>query len=203
MNTDRTKAARTRSARAAAEPTGDAVGVGVTLGLFAAWAVHDAEEVAMVPRWTRTRIPEMRERMPDVPEAVWERLESLDGRHFATAVGMMAAIVGAAAVDGYRTGGRSAFYQHALTGFGLHGFIHLAQAAVTRGYTPGSATSPLLVIPFTAWARRRLRAAGLLHPTRPRDLALGLGAAAAATAASHFVAGRLLRAKGGRKPQRT
>ncbi|MGP3989036.1 HXXEE domain-containing protein [Streptomyces sp. 3N207] len=193
-NAARTRAARTRAARTATEPA-EAIGVGVTLGLFAAWALHDAEEVAMVPRWSRTRVPELRERIPGVPEAVWERLESLDGRRFATAVGVMALIVGAAAADGYRTGGRSAFYQQALTGFGLHGFMHLAQAAAIRGYTPGSVTSPLLVIPFTAWARKRLREAGLLHPTRPRDLALGLGAAAAATAVSHAVADRLLRAR--------
>ncbi|MFI8850445.1 HXXEE domain-containing protein [Streptomyces sp. NPDC053499] len=181
----------------------EAVRAGATLGLFAAWALHDLEEVAMMPRWTRTRLPELRERIPGVPEAVWARLESLDGRRFAAAVGVMALVVGAAAADGYRTGGRSAFYQQALTGFGLHGFVHLAQAAATRGYTPGSVTSPLLVIPFTAWARRRLRAAGVLRPTTARDLALGLGTAAAATAASHTVADRLLRALDGRKPQRT
>ncbi|MGI5349872.1 HXXEE domain-containing protein [Streptomyces sp. CA-250714] len=187
MNTERTKAAGNNQ-----EP-GDAIGVGVTLGLFAAWALHDAEEVAMVPRWTRTRVPELRERIPGVPEAVWTRLESMDARRFTTAVGVMAAVVGAAAADGYRTGGRSAFYQQALTGFGLHGFMHLAQAAAIRGYTPGSVTSPLLVIPFTAWARKRLRAAGVLRPVTARDVALGVGAAAAATALSHVVAGRLLR----------
>ncbi|MFE0761376.1 HXXEE domain-containing protein [Streptomyces smyrnaeus] len=187
MNTDRT----------------EAVEVGVTLGLFAAWALHDAEEVAMMPHWTRTRLPELRERIPGVPEALWTRLESMDGRRFATAVGVMAVIVAAAAADGYRTGGRGGFYQGALTGFGLHGFLHLAQAAATRGYTPGSVTSPLLVIPFTAWARKRLRAAGVLRPTTAREVVLGIGAAAAATAVSHGVTDLLLRALEGRGPQRT
>lgn len=67
MNTDRT----------------EAVEVGVTLGLFAACSLHDAEEVAMMPRWTRIRLPELRERIPGVPEALWTRLESMDGRRFA------------------------------------------------------------------------------------------------------------------------
>ncbi len=45
----------------------------------------------------------------------------------------------------------------------------LAQAAAVRGYTPGPATTPLVVLPFTLWARAgRLRRAGLLRPTPPR-----------------------------------
>ncbi|MEV6393575.1 HXXEE domain-containing protein [Streptomyces sp. NPDC051907] len=169
------------------------VGVGVTFGLLAAWAVHDAEEVVTVPRWTRTRVGELRERFPQAPEAIWRRLESIDGREFSTAVAAMAVIVAAAAADGHRTGGRSSFYQGALNGFGLHGLVHLAQAAAVRGYTPGSATSPLVVVPFTLWARGRLRRAGVLRPARPRDIAQGLGLAAAATVGSHMVARRLLR----------
>ncbi|MFE9338563.1 HXXEE domain-containing protein [Streptomyces sp. NPDC007063] len=201
VDTERTNVARAAAAARDADPAG-AVGVGVTLGLFAAWALHDAEEVAMVPRWTRIRVPELRERIPGVPEAVWERMESLDGRRFATAVGVMGVIVAAAAADGHRTGGRSGFYQGALTGFGLHGFVHLTQAAAVRGYTPGSVTSPLLVIPFTAWARGRLRDAGVLRPAAPRDLAVGLATAAAATALSHGAADRLLRLRRGRRGQR-
>ncbi|MFD7560575.1 HXXEE domain-containing protein, partial [Streptomyces sp. NPDC059835] len=124
-----------------------------TLGLFAAWAVHDLEEVATVARWSRNRVPVLRERHPRVPERIWRSLGGVDGREFATAVGAMAVVVAAAAADGHRTGGRSAFYQHSLNGFGLHGLVHLAQAAATRGYTPGVVTSPLLVVPFTLWAR--------------------------------------------------
>ncbi|MCF2435573.1 HXXEE domain-containing protein [Streptomyces thinghirensis] len=47
---------------------------------------------------------------------------------------------------GRLTGGRSAAYQTALNAFGLHGLVHLAQAALVRGYTPGAATSPLVVV---------------------------------------------------------
>ncbi len=45
-----------------------------------------------------------------------------------------------------------------------------------RGDPPGAATSPLVVVPFTLWARGRLRRAGVLRATRPRDPAVGLGA---------------------------
>ncbi|MGX1540922.1 HXXEE domain-containing protein [Streptomyces adustus] len=177
------------------------VGAGVTFGLLAAWAAHDAEEVVLVPRWARSQVPELRGRFPRVPDRIWRHLESIDEREFATAVAGMAVVVAAAAADGYRTGGRSAFYQGALNGFGLHGLVHLAQAAVVRGYTPGSATSPVVVIPFTLWARGRLRRAGVLRPARPRDVVHGLALAAAATVATQVMAGRTVGRN--RRPPRT
>ncbi|TDT30181.1 uncharacterized protein with HXXEE motif [Streptomyces sp. BK208] len=163
----------------------------VTLGLLAAWALHDLEELATVPGWWRRHLPALRERYPAVPEAVWRRAGSVDGREFAMAVGAMAAVVAAASAAGRLTGGRSAAYQTALNAFGLHGLVHLAQAGLVRGYTPGSVTSPLVVVPFTLWARRRLRRAGVLRATRPRDLAVALGFAGAATFVAHGAARRL------------
>ncbi|MGW8794466.1 HXXEE domain-containing protein [Streptomyces althioticus] len=173
--------------------THERVGGAVTWGLLGAWAVHDLEELATVPWWLRRQVPELRERFPQVPEGVWRRAETMGAAEFATAVGVMGAVVGTAAAAGRLTGGRSGFYQSALTGFGLHGVMHMAQAAAVRGYTPGSVTSPLVVLPFTLWARGRLRKAGVLRPARPRDAVAGLAAAGAATVASHVVARRLLR----------
>lgn len=163
----------------------------VTWGLLAAWAVHDTEEVVTVPGWVRTHVPQLRKRFPEVPERVWRRLESVDRREFGTAVAAMAVVVTAAAAEGWRTGGRSAVYQTALDGFGLHGLVHLAQAVAMRGYTPGSATTPLVVLPFTLWARGRLRRAGVLRPTRARDVAQGLAFAAAAAVGTHALAQRV------------
>lgn len=171
----------------------------VTLGLLAAWIVHDAEEVAAVPTWVRTRLPELRRRYPSVPDVVWRQLE-VDGREFALAVGVMGGFVAAVAVDGMRTGGRSAAFQAALTGFGLHGVVHLAQAALARGYTPGSVTSAAVVVPYTLWARAQLRRHGVLRPARASDAVVGLGLAAAATAGAHAVARALLRRR--RRPSR-
>ncbi|WP_369368232.1 HXXEE domain-containing protein [Streptomyces sp. CG4] len=171
----------------------NAAGAAVTWGLLAAWALHDTEEVVMVSRWVRTEVPELRKRFPRVPETVWRRLESVDAREFTTAVAAMAVVLAAACADGQRTGGRSAVYQTALNAFGLHGLVHLAQAAALRGYTPGSATTPVLVLPFTVWARGRLRRSGVLRPTRPREVAQGLAFAAAATVATHALAQGVLR----------
>ncbi|MEW1601552.1 HXXEE domain-containing protein [Streptomyces sp. DH-12] len=171
---------------------GEQVGGAVTWGLLGAWAVHDLEELATVPGWLRKNVPELRRRFPQVPEPVWRQAETMGAAEFTAAVGVMGAVVGAASAAGRLSGGRSGFYQAALTGFGLHGVMHMAQAAAVRGYTPGSVTSPLVVLPFTLWARGRLRRAGVLRPARPRDAVAGLAAAGAATVASHVVARRLL-----------
>ncbi|MGW7285164.1 HXXEE domain-containing protein [Streptomyces sp. NPDC054847] len=163
----------------------------VTYGLLAAWALHDLEELATGPQWIRENLPVLRKRFPQAPDRVWRAMEAVDEREFTAAVGVMAAIVGAAAVAGHRTGGRSAFYQGAVDGFGLHGLVHLAQAATFRGYTPGSVTSPLIVVPFALWARGRLRRAGVLRPARSRDVVAGLAMAAGATAVAHAVGRRI------------
>ncbi|NUK27237.1 HXXEE domain-containing protein [Streptomyces lunaelactis] len=163
----------------------------VSYGLLVAWLLHDAEELATGPRWTRENVPLLRKRFPGVPERVWREMEAVDEREFSVAVAVMGAIVASAAVVGRRSGGRSAFYQGALNGFGLHGLVHLAQSAAVRGYTPGAATSPLIVVPFTLWARGRLRRAGVLRPARARDAAAGLALAAGATIVSHMVARRV------------
>ncbi len=139
----------------------------------------------MVPRWVRAHLPELRKRFRPVPQGGVAGPESADAREFAPAVDAMAVVVAAAAADGHRTGGRCAVHQTALNAFGLHGLVHLAQAAAMRGCTPGSLTTPLVVLPFTVWARGRLRRSGVLRPTRPRDLAQGLAFAAAAAVATH------------------
>ncbi|MFJ6853188.1 HXXEE domain-containing protein [Streptomyces sp. NPDC091271] len=132
----------------------------VTWGLFAAWAVHDAEELATMARWAATARPRLQERFPRVPDAVWRRMD-LSQREVNTAIGLMAGVVAAASADGARTGGRSRFFGTVLFGFGLHGAVHLAQSAAYRGYTPGVVTAPLVVIPYSVWAVRRLAAAGV------------------------------------------
>uniref|UniRef100_A0AAU1LNX5 HXXEE domain-containing protein n=1 Tax=Streptomyces sp. NBC_00148 TaxID=2903626 RepID=A0AAU1LNX5_9ACTN len=139
---------------------GKVVSGAVTWGLFAAWAVHDAEELATMARWTATARPRLQERFPQVPDAVWRRMD-LSQREVNTAIGLMAGVVAAASAAGARTGGRSPFFGTVLFGFGLHGAVHLAQSAAYRGYTPGVVTAPLVVIPYSVWAVRRLAAAGI------------------------------------------
>ncbi|NUS08861.1 MAG: HXXEE domain-containing protein [Nonomuraea sp.] len=129
----------------------------MTWGLLAAWAVHDAEELATMAGWTRRARPELERRFPGVP---WERLEASQAQ-VNVAIGLMGGVIAGASALGARTGGRSPAFQAVLAGFGLHGVVHLAQAAAVRGYTPGAVTAPVVVLPFSVWAWRRLRREGV------------------------------------------
>ncbi|WP_187414641.1 HXXEE domain-containing protein [Nonomuraea sp. PA05] len=130
------------------------VPAGVAWGLLAAWVVHDAEELATMARWTKAARPRLEERLPGV------RLD-VSQAHVNVAIGLMGGVMAVASALGARTGGRSAVFQAALAGFGVHGVVHLAQAAIYRGYTPGVVTAPVVVIPYSVWAWRRLRRAGV------------------------------------------
>lgn len=130
----------------------------VSLGLLGTWAVHDVEELFTMPRYSRTVAARMPSWLP-VPEEV--RRDGLSGQALTTAVGLMAAFMTAATVDGVRSGGRGWFFQTVLAGYGLHGLGHLGASAALRSYTSGAATSPLVVVPYWLWARRRLRREGV------------------------------------------
>lgn len=117
----------------------------MTWGLLAAWVVHDIEELATMSSWTR--------RQPRVP--------TVTPAESAVAIGVVGAVMAAAAADGARTGGRSRFFQTALSGFGLHALTHLGASALVRGYTPGILTTPTVVVPYSLWAWRRLRREGV------------------------------------------
>lgn len=119
----------------------------------------------------------------------------LSQRDVNVAIGLMGGVMAAASADGARTGGRSPFFRTVLVGFGLHGVVHMAQALAYRGYTPGVATAPTVVVPYSLWAVRRLKAAGIESG--------GVGTAAAslaflpvAVAGVHGLARRLQSAAG-------
>jgi hypothetical protein len=122
-----------------------------TWGLFVAWLVHDVEELVTMPYWGRRNADRLRRRYPRVPERVWHLID-FSPAHVYLAIGMVGVVMLAAAWDGARTGGRSAVFQIALAGFGLHGLVHLGQSALARGYTPGVLTAPVVVLPFSLWA---------------------------------------------------
>jgi Protein of unknown function with HXXEE motif len=145
----------------------------VTYGLFAAWALHDLEEIAGTAYWSQRVVPKLRRRYPSVPDRAWSTI-SVDRVGMAKAVGLMAVAVAAATVEGERTGGRSRLFQAAVAGFGLHGLSHLAGSALARDYTPGVLTAPVLVIPYALCARRALGRAGAWRPMSPADTAVSL-----------------------------
>lgn len=53
-------------------------------------------------------------------------------------------------------------YATILGGYFLHGFVHLAQPFLLRGYVPGLVTAIVLVIPVSLYLYWRLLAADLI-----------------------------------------
>jgi hypothetical protein len=156
-----------------------------TTGLLAAWAAHDLEELATMSATSRilvTRLPGW------LPMPASAREQGLTSRYVACGIAAVGVVVAAAAGHGYRTQGRSAFYQNALLGFGLHGLGHLGMSLLTRSYASGAATSPTIVLPFWLWATRALNQAGV--PNR-RSVPTAIALAAGSIAAGHLVAALL------------
>jgi hypothetical protein len=170
-----------------------------TWGLLAAWAVHDLEELLTMPAASRRAAARIRARHPRVPDRILDGVE-ISPAHAATAIAMMGGVMAAASAAGARSGGRSAFYQAALTGFGWHTLTHLAQSAALRTYTPGVVTAPLVAAPFSLWAWRRLKTAGIdtraSVPSR-RTLWLFPATAAACHLTAHLLTRRLPRTEHG------
>jgi hypothetical protein len=162
----------------------------IAAGLFVAWAIHDLEEIVGTRYWRRRAIPRLRARYPIVPEAFWRTAE-VETVQMAIAVGLVGVPVVVASARGVGTGGRSPLFQAAVTAYGLHGVGHIAGSLLARDYTPGVLTSPLIVVPYALWARRRLQRIGVWQPMAGRDVALSLLAVAPLVAGAQALA-RLL-----------
>jgi hypothetical protein len=131
----------------------------ISLGLFAAWACHDLEELFTMRETSRA----VAARMPDwapIPDDV--RQDGLSQQHLNFAISLMGAYFAGVSAAGVRSQGRSPLFRGGLLAFGLHGFLHIGTTAALRQYTSGVATSPTIVIPYWLWARRALAREGLL-----------------------------------------
>jgi hypothetical protein len=153
-----------------------------TAGLFVAWMAHDLEELATMSDTSRTLVPRLPDWMP-LPASM--RQHGLTARYLTTAIPAVGLVVAAAAVRGYRTEGRSAFYQNTLLGFGLHGLGHIAMSLLARGYASGVATAPTVVVAFWLWATRALQQAGV--PNR-RSVPAAIALVAGSLAFGHLAA---------------
>jgi hypothetical protein len=152
-----------------------------TTGLFVAWMVHDLEELLTMSDTSRTLLLQLPDWTP-VPDSIQQ--QGLTTRYLATGIATIGLIIAAAAARGYRTQGRSAFYQNTMLAFGLHGLGHLALSLLTRGYTSGVATAPMVVV-FWLWATRALEEAGV---TNRRSLRAAIAVLVGSLAVGHLTA---------------
>lgn len=159
------------------------------LGLFVAWAVHDAEELLTMSRTSR----DVLSRVPDwAPIPAELRANGVSQAHANLGIAIMGGVMATAAAAGVRTGGRSAWFRGALLAFGAHGFTHLAASVAARGYTTGVVTAPTIVIPYWLWARRVLRQHDVPEHD-PKSTAIAIAAAPlmfAIHALTHVILGR-------------
>jgi Protein of unknown function with HXXEE motif len=152
-----------------------------TAGLLVAWIMHDLEELLTMSDTSRTLVQQLPDWMP-VPSSIRE--QGLTTRYLATGIATIGLVVATAAVRGYRTQGRSAFYQNTLLAFGLHGLGHIAASLLTWGYTSGVVTAPMVVV-FWLWATRALEQAGV---TNRRSLPAAIALLAGSLAVGHLTA---------------
>lgn len=141
-----------------------------SIGLFLAWALHDAEEYLTMAPTSREVLSDLPEQLP-VPEEL--RQHGIPQAHVNLAITVMGAVVAASAVSEVRSQGRSTLFRGGLLAFGLHGFTHIASAIAARKYTTGVLTAPLVVIPYWLWARRVLKQHGI-RPEDPKVVATAL-----------------------------
>ncbi|PHP52058.1 HXXEE domain-containing protein [Actinomyces ruminis] len=128
-----------------------------TLGLAICYLLNDSEELATY-RASSARLLRRAPRWVPLTERV--RRDGWSQAHVNLAIALIGIHWVGASLAGYRSGGRSAWFQNAAAAWGLHGFVHLAACAAGRGYVSGALTAPA-VIAYGAWARRTLRRAGV------------------------------------------
>lgn len=123
--------------------------------LPAAFLVHDTEELVTVPAWVVAHRSQLAgfARSAGLPEDAVARLPtSLPA--FAGAVGILLVLFLGVTWGATRARGRGPLqfvFALLLGGFFLHGFTHLGQTVFFGGYTPGSATAAIVVIPASLY----------------------------------------------------
>ena len=140
----------------------------VPVGLFAAWCVNDAEELLTMAPTSRRVLERLPAAVP-IPPA-W-RTRGLPQKHVNVGIGVMAAVMAGFAYEGWRSGGRSPWFQDAMTVFGLHGITHMLSPLVVGGYATGAATGPVCTA-YWLWGRRALAREGVEVRFRPASALL-------------------------------
>jgi hypothetical protein len=155
-----------------------------------AFAAHDLEEVLAAARWSENAAARLTRRHPRLGRALAVVLP-ISTEEMAIAVGVVAAGVGCVTAASLRhLEGDLRLFQAALAAFSAHSLGHLGASVVFRGYTPGIATVPTVIVPYSLWARRRLRRAGTFTTRTEwfRAARAGAGLAVAAALLGHVLA---------------
>ncbi|TFD09540.1 HXXEE domain-containing protein [Cryobacterium sp. TMT1-66-1] len=153
------------------EPTGTRI---AAVALFAAWLVHDVEEVFTFPATSRLLAARL-----GSDRVVVSPAQSV------LAIAVMGVLVGAACVRGARSQGKSRLYRAVLGGLEAHVVTHVATSVSFKSYTAGLITAPLVMLPGARVARAQLRRSG--SPLSLSDTVRGGVLLFAAALGSHVI----------------
>lgn len=123
------------------------------------WLLHSIEEISMIDRWEMGRETEHQV----IARKSWFARWILDaysisrGPFILSTVLIGALVIGATVIGTVNLDGFGIWiYAAILGGFFLHGFVHLGETIVLRGYTPGILTGLFIVLPGSWYLYRRL-----------------------------------------------
>ncbi|MEO8684825.1 MAG: HXXEE domain-containing protein [Devosia sp.] len=121
---------------------------------------HDLEEIALWEPWMRRNSDALRRRLP---RAFASLVESIAGKSAAELSVSIALIFLVTVIATVLAAHEQYWLFLATTGmYFVHGFGHLAQAAILKRYVPGVITSALIVIPYGAILYWQLVDAGIV-----------------------------------------
>ncbi len=103
----------------------------VSLGLFVAWCINDAEELVTLAD-SSGLVAERAPAFLPLPEAF--RRGGFSKKHTYHGIATMGVLVGTASLAGYVTHGRSPLFRGALVTFGAHGCTHVASALAASAW---------------------------------------------------------------------
>lgn len=123
------------------------------------WFLHSLEEISMIDRWEMGRETEHQV----IARKSWFARWILDAYSISRSTFILstviigtlvigATIIGTVNLEGFGIW----IYAALLGGFFLHGFVHLGETIVLRGYTPGILTGLFVVLPGSWYLYRRL-----------------------------------------------
>lgn len=126
-----------------------------------AFMLHDFEELIGFEPWLARHGDEVRARLPGFLRARAGAVLSKTTTQFAVSIGLIFILVALATFLAVEAGIVQPFVVAAALFF-VHGFMHLGQAIVMRGYVPAVITSALVVVPYGLVLFSRLLREGLV-----------------------------------------
>ncbi|QSF44178.1 HXXEE domain-containing protein [Paenibacillus tianjinensis] len=109
--------------------------------------IHDFEEIIPIPGWVQRNKEQIYNKIPSFAKARVEKMSSLTGSQFSAAVGVLFVLFSAAAFLAYEYH-FYLLYMVLSLGLFLHAFFHIGVSLFLRRWTPGVATSVLLLLPY-------------------------------------------------------